>query len=116
MPVIQPRPLDRLVADVKAKGLDEVEPAPGGRAGPGDVSGIHMDLRLDQHDIEHEITSFAGFPIRLSEHIVPHLPLNFNNRTHEKNISFCTFVPKRTKKPPLESLTSAYVSFVLYLL
>ena len=57
VPVVQPRPLHRLVADVEAQRLHQMEPGPGGGAGPGHVAGIGVDLGLHQHDIEHETTS-----------------------------------------------------------
>ena len=40
MPVVKARALDRLVGDVKAKRLDEVQHAAGGGARAGDIAGI----------------------------------------------------------------------------
>ena len=56
MPVVQAGPLDRLVADVKAQGLDEMQPGPGHRACARDIPRILGDLWLKQHDIEHPVS------------------------------------------------------------
>ena len=51
-PVVQPRPFDRLFADVEAQGLNEMEAAPGGGAGAGDVAAVLRDLRFHQYNVQ----------------------------------------------------------------
>lgn len=53
MPIVQARPLHRPVADVEAQGPHQMQPAAGGGTGPGDVAGVHGDLRFHKDDIEH---------------------------------------------------------------
>ena len=54
MPVVQPRALDRAVGNIKAEGLDEVQPRAGRGAGARDVAAVLRDLRLHKDDIEHK--------------------------------------------------------------
>jgi hypothetical protein len=56
-PVIQAGASDSLLADVKAQGLDEVQTAPGGGAGAGDIPAVLGDLRFYQYNIYHSFLS-----------------------------------------------------------
>jgi len=62
-PVVHAGPVDVLVAQDKAEGLDQVKPGAGGHAGPPDRPGVEGDLRLMQHDVDH---------VRLLECLVAH--------------------------------------------
>ena len=44
IPVVQPRTLDRLVRNIKAERLDQMQDAAGGGAGAGDVARVGRDL------------------------------------------------------------------------
>ena len=56
MPVIQPCPLDRLVGNVKAQRTNQMQYAPGRRAGSCDVAGVRRNLRLHQNHMQHKTT------------------------------------------------------------
>ena len=53
MPVIESGPLDRLVGDIKAERLDQMQHTARRRTGPGNVAGICRDLRFDQNNVQH---------------------------------------------------------------
>ena len=53
MPIVQPGAFELPIVNFKTQWFDEMEHRAGRRAGPGDVAGVHGDLRLDQHDIYH---------------------------------------------------------------
>lgn len=57
VPIIQAGAFHGAVADIEAQGFYEMQAAAGGGAGAGDVAGIHGDLRLHKHDIEHRTSS-----------------------------------------------------------
>ena len=57
MPVVQPRALDGAVGNIEPEGLDEVQMRPRRRAGARDIAAVLRDLRLDEHDIQHDSTS-----------------------------------------------------------
>ncbi|MPN20566.1 hypothetical protein SDC9_167945 [bioreactor metagenome] len=46
-PIVKTGSLDRLVTDIKAQRLYQMEPAAGGGTGSGDIAGIHGDFRLN---------------------------------------------------------------------
>ena len=52
IPVIQPRPLHRLVRNIEAQGADQMQSGPGDGAGAGDIAGVLGDLRLYQDDVD----------------------------------------------------------------
>ena len=60
IPVVQPRTLDRLVRNIKAERLDQMQDAAGGGAGAGDVARVGRDLRLVQYDMQHGISPRAA--------------------------------------------------------
>ena len=53
MPVVQTRPFQLPIGNIKAQGLNQVEPAARSGAGSGDVPGILGDLRLHKDDVQH---------------------------------------------------------------
>jgi hypothetical protein len=59
-PVVQPGPFDRLLTDVEAQRLNEVQSAAGSRAGAGDISGVLGDLRFYQYNIYHSFLSLLA--------------------------------------------------------
>ena len=63
MPVVQPRPLHGAVRDVEAQRPHQMQGAPRGGAGAGDVAAVLGDLRLDQYDMQHKRTSPLRFVI-----------------------------------------------------
>ena len=57
MPVIQSRALDRTVGNIEPEGLYEVQVRSRSGTGTRDIAAILWDLRLDEHDIQHDSTS-----------------------------------------------------------
>ena len=53
VPVVEPRALDRLVGNVKAQGLHEMQDAAGRGAGARDISGVGRDLGFNQYNMQH---------------------------------------------------------------
>ena len=62
VPVVQPRALDGAVGNVEPEGLDEMQMRPRRRAGARDIAAVLRDLRLHEHDIQHDSTSGSTFP------------------------------------------------------
>jgi hypothetical protein len=56
-PVIQAGAFDSPLTDVEAQGLDEVQAAPGGGAGAGDIPAVLGNLRFYQYNIYHSFLS-----------------------------------------------------------
>ena len=62
VPVIHPGAFKMFICDCKAHGANQVQPAPCGSTGPGNVSGILRNFRLHQHDIQrHQEFSIIRF-------------------------------------------------------
>ena len=64
MPIIQTGPLHGPVTDVEAQRAHQMQAAAGGGTGPGDVAGVHGDLRFHKNDIQHGFLHLA--PDKLS--------------------------------------------------
>ena len=56
VPVIQSCPLDGFFGNIEAQGSDQMKPASGGRAGPGNVTAVLGDLRLYKYNIQHRLS------------------------------------------------------------
>ena len=54
MPVVQPRARDGAVGNVDPVGLDVMQMRPRRRSGARDIAAVLRDLRLHEHDIEHD--------------------------------------------------------------
>lgn len=100
MPITEARPLDRLVRDVKAQGLDEMERAASGRAGAGHIAGVHGDLGFDQDDIYHtqvKPLSIDSFP---AHYIVTQWRRNYNIKNTNLRKIFLLFQSETAKISP----------------
>jgi hypothetical protein len=53
-PVVHPGPFQVTIGDAEAKGMDQVQSRSCHRAQPSHVSGVLGDLRLKEHNVEHE--------------------------------------------------------------
>ena len=62
MPVVQSGPLDGLFRNIKAQGFDQVQAAAGGGTGAGNIAAVLWNLRLKEHDVQHDfhLASKAG--------------------------------------------------------
>ena len=52
LPVIEARALDLLLVEREAEGLDEMERGAGGETSAAGVSGVPVDLRLHEDDVD----------------------------------------------------------------
>ena len=57
MPVVQTGPLHSPVGNIKAQRADQMQTAAGGGAGAGDVAAVLWDLRLHQHNVQHDFST-----------------------------------------------------------
>jgi len=52
LPVIQAGALDLFFVERKTQRLDQMKGCAGGQAGPADVAGIPVDLRMNKDDVD----------------------------------------------------------------